>query len=25
MVTPSYFLSVLDEFERQGIDPRRPP
>ncbi|MBK6440991.1 MAG: phenylacetate--CoA ligase [Actinomycetales bacterium] len=21
MVTPSYFLSVLDEFERQGIDP----
>ncbi|MBA2552748.1 MAG: phenylacetate--CoA ligase [Geodermatophilaceae bacterium] len=22
MVTPSYFLTVLDEFERQGIDPR---
>ena len=21
MITPSYFLSVLDEFERQGIDP----
>ena len=21
MVTPSYFLSVLDEFERRGIDP----
>jgi len=21
MVTPSYFLTVLDEFERQGIDP----
>jgi phenylacetate-CoA ligase len=21
MVTPSYFLSILDEFERQGIDP----
>jgi phenylacetate-CoA ligase len=25
MVTPSYFLSILDEFERQGIDPARPP
>jgi phenylacetate-CoA ligase len=23
MVTPSYFLSLLDEMERQGIDPRR--
>ncbi len=22
MVTPSYFLSVLDEMEREGIDPR---
>jgi phenylacetate-CoA ligase len=22
MVTPSYMLTVLDEFERQGIDPR---
>ena len=22
MVTPSYFLSLLDEMERQGIDPR---
>jgi phenylacetate-CoA ligase len=22
MVTPSYFLSMLDEMERQGIDPR---
>jgi phenylacetate-CoA ligase len=22
MVTPSYFLAVLDEMERQGIDPR---
>ena len=22
MVTPSYFLTVLDEFDRQGIDPR---
>jgi phenylacetate-CoA ligase len=22
MVTPSYMLSLLDEFERQGIDPR---
>jgi len=23
MVTPSYFLSILDEMERVGIDPRR--
>jgi phenylacetate-CoA ligase len=23
MVTPSYFLAILDEMERQGIDPRR--
>ena len=23
MVTPSYFLSLLDEMEREGIDPRR--
>ena len=23
MVTPSYFLTVLDEFERQGLDPRK--
>ena len=23
MVTPSYFLSILDEMERQGVDPRR--
>jgi phenylacetate-CoA ligase len=23
MVTPSYFLAVLDEMERQGLDPRR--
>jgi phenylacetate-CoA ligase len=23
MVTPSYMLTLLDEFERQGIDPRR--
>ncbi len=23
MVTPSYFLSLLDELENQGIDPRR--
>jgi phenylacetate-CoA ligase len=22
MVTPSYFLSILDEMERQGLDPR---
>ena len=22
MVTPSYFLSILDEMERQGVDPR---
>ncbi len=22
MVTPSYMLSILDEFERQGLDPR---
>ena len=24
MVTPSYMLAIADEFERQGIDPRRP-
>ena len=24
MVTPSYFLSILDELEAQGVDPRRP-
>jgi phenylacetate-CoA ligase len=23
MVTPSYMLAILDEFERQGLDPRR--
>jgi phenylacetate-CoA ligase len=23
MVTPSYMLAMLDEFERQGLDPRR--
>jgi phenylacetate-CoA ligase len=23
MVTPSYMLSILDEFRRQGVDPRR--
>ncbi|MDQ6687194.1 MAG: phenylacetate--CoA ligase [Actinomycetota bacterium] len=23
MVTPSYFLSILDEMDRQGIDPRQ--
>jgi phenylacetate-CoA ligase len=23
MVTPSYMLSLLDEFERQGLDPRK--
>lgn len=23
MVTPSYMLTILDEFERQGVDPRR--
>lgn len=23
MVTPSYMLSILDEFRRQGLDPRR--
>jgi phenylacetate-CoA ligase len=23
MVTPSYMLALLDEFERQGLDPRR--
>ncbi|MFD2417066.1 phenylacetate--CoA ligase PaaK [Amycolatopsis pigmentata] len=23
MVTPSYMLTLLDEFERQGVDPRR--
>jgi len=22
MVTPSYMLTIRDEFERQGIDPR---
>ena len=22
MVTPSYFLAILDELDRQGIDPR---
>jgi phenylacetate-CoA ligase len=22
MVTPSYMLTLLDEFERQGVDPR---
>ncbi len=22
MVTPSYFLSILDEMERQGVDPK---
>ena len=22
MVTPSYMLTMLDEFERQGLDPR---
>ncbi|KNX39653.1 phenylacetate--CoA ligase [Luteipulveratus halotolerans] len=25
MVTPSYFLSVLDEMERQGLDPAASP
>ena len=25
MVTPSYFLNILDEMERQGIDPRELP
>ncbi len=25
MVTPSYMLAILDEFKRQGIDPRRSP
>src|SRR4029453_19010248 len=25
MVTPSYFLSILDEMERQGLDPKAPP
>ncbi|MBR9910076.1 MAG: phenylacetate--CoA ligase [Gammaproteobacteria bacterium] len=25
MVTPSYMLNVVDEFERQGIDPRSLP
>ena len=24
MVTPSYFLAILDEMEAQGVDPRRP-
>jgi phenylacetate-CoA ligase len=23
MVTPSYFLAILDEMERQGVDPKR--
>ena len=23
MVTPSYMLALLDEFERQGLDPRK--
>ena len=23
MITPSYMLAVLDEFRRQGIDPRK--
>ncbi len=23
MVTPSYMLAILDEFERQGLDPRK--
>ena len=22
MVTPSYMLALIDEFERQGVDPR---
>ncbi len=25
MVTPSYFLNILDEMERQGVDPRELP
>lgn len=25
MVTPSYFLNILDEMERQGVDPRALP
>jgi phenylacetate-CoA ligase len=25
MVTPSYLLALLDEFERQGLDPRESP
>jgi phenylacetate-CoA ligase len=25
MVTPSYMLALLDEFERQGFDPRKSP
>ncbi len=25
MVTPSYFLNILDEMERQGVDPRTLP
>jgi phenylacetate-CoA ligase len=25
MVTPSYMLALLDEFERQGFDPRQSP
>ena len=23
MVTPSYFLAILDEMERQGVDPKQ--
>jgi phenylacetate-CoA ligase len=23
MVTPSYMLAIVDEMERQGVDPRR--
>ena len=25
MVTPSYMLSILDEYKRQGLDPRKSP
>ncbi|MEM7728331.1 MAG: phenylacetate--CoA ligase PaaK [Pseudomonadota bacterium] len=25
MVTPSYMLSILDEYRRQGLDPRKSP
>src|SRR3979490_788708 len=25
MVTPAYMLALLDEFERQGFDPRQSP